>query len=222
MKEIFLYGKKEINHLKKVDPSLGLIIDEIGTIERKTIPDFFTALINSIVGQQISTKAQHTIWNRMTVKFPKMTPEALVNSSVEEIQSCGISMRKAGYIYNAANEIVCKKIDLDSFPHLSDQEICKQLSTLNGIGIWTAEMLMIFSLQRPDILSWGDLAIHRGLRMLHRKETISKELFEQYRQIYTPYNSTASLYLWAIAAGAYELEDPALTLKPKDSKKQKI
>ena len=86
----------------------------------------------------------------------------------------------------------------------------QELSALDGIGIWTAEMLMLFSMQRPDILSFGDLAILRGMRMLYHHRKITRELFEKYRRRYSPYGSVASLYLWAIAGGAIEgMEDYA-------------
>ena len=78
-----------------------------------------------------------------------------------------------------------------------------ELAKVNGVGMWTAEMLMLFSMQRPDIFSFGDLAIHRGLRMLYRHKEVSRELFERYRRRYAPHGSVASLYLWAIAGGAY-------------------
>ena len=87
---------------------------------------------------------------------------------------------------------------------MSDEEVCAKLSELNGIGVWTAEMLMIFSMQRPNVLSYGDLAIHRGLRMVYQHRKIDKEKFNKYWKRYTPYASVASLYLWAVAGGAID------------------
>ena len=81
-------------------------------------------------------------------------------------------------------------------------EVCKWLSSLNGIGVWSAEMLMLFFMQRPDILSYGDLAIQRGLRMIYHHRIIDRKLFEKYRRRYSPYGSVASLYIWAVAGGA--------------------
>ena len=93
---------------------------------------------------------------------------------------------------------------------LEDAEVCRRLSALRGIGVWTAEMLLLFSLQRPDILSYDDLAIRRGLRMLYRHKEMPRERFERYRRRFSPYGSLASLYLWAIAGGALpQLDDPA-------------
>jgi len=94
--------------------------------------------------------------------------------------------------------------------HKVDEEVCRELSALDGIGVWTAEMLMTFSMQRPDIISFGDLAIHRGLRMLYHHRKITRDLFDKYKRRYSPYATVASLYLWAIAGGAIpELRDRA-------------
>ena len=209
MKNIFQYGEKEISHLKKVDPDLGKIIDEIGHIEREVTSDLFTSLINAIVAQQISAKAANTVWSRLVELLKEITPTTIDEANVEDIQKCGMSMRKATYIKDAAHKVRFGELDIAALASLTDDEVCKRLSALNGIGIWTAEMLMIFSMQRPNILSWNDLAIHRGLRMLYRHQKIDKELFEKYRRRYSPYCSVASLYLWAISVGACGLEDYA-------------
>ncbi len=87
---------------------------------------------------------------------------------------------------------------------MSDDEVCARLSSLKGLGVWSAEMLMLFSMQRPDILSFGDLAIQRGLRMIYHHRKIERKLFEKYRRRFSPYNSVASLYIWAVAGGAIE------------------
>ena len=209
MTTIFIYGAKEIEYLKSVDSALGAAIDEIGPIERKVIPDLFTALVNSIIGQQISSKAMDTVWGRFKNQYPDITPKALNSAPIEEIQQCGMSMRKANYIKEAAAAIVDGELDIDELYTLTDEEVVKKLTALNGVGIWTAEMILIFSMQRPNVMSWGDLAIHRGLRMLHRHRKIDKKLFQKYKKRYSPYASVASLYLWEIAGGACNLKDYA-------------
>ena len=214
MATIFIYGAKEIEYLKNVDSKLGAAIDEIGPIERKIIPDLFTALVHSIIGQQISTKAMDTVWGSFKNQYADITPKALNSAPIEEMQQCGMSMRKANYIKDAAAAIVNGELDIDELYTLPDEEVVKKLMALNGVGIWTAEMILIFSMQRPDIMSWGDLGIHRGLRMLHRHRKIDKKLFLKYKRRYSPYASVASLYLWEIAGGACNLKDYA----PKKSK----
>ncbi|NLJ83129.1 MAG: DNA-3-methyladenine glycosylase 2 family protein, partial [Bacteroidales bacterium] len=145
--------------------------------------------------------ARNTIWKRIENKLNKITPTAIHNLPVEDIQQFGISFRKANYIKSAAQKITNGELNLNSLYKLSDKEVRNQLTQLNGVGIWTAEMLMIFSMQRPNILSYGDLAIHRGLQILYQQEKIDKDTFNEHWKRYTPYASVASLYLWEIASG---------------------
>ena len=201
---IFKYGDTEISYLKERDKRLAAAIDVIGQIRRETNPSLFSALVNSIVGQQISTKAQATIWQRMKSSLVKITPQNVLACTEAELQSFGISFRKASYIRAAAEKTVDGSLDINALRKKPDAEICKELVQLNGVGIWTAEMLMLFSIQRPDILSYGDLAIQRGMRILYRHKKITPPLFEKYRRRYSPYGSVASLYLWEIAGGALE------------------
>lgn len=100
--------------------------------------------------------------------------------------------------------------DISALDHMTDEQVIQELSSLKGIGVWTAEMIMTFCMQRPDAVSYGDLAIIRGMRMLYRHKEIDKAKFERYRKRYSPYGTVASLYLWAIAGSAIpELTDPA-------------
>ncbi|HHV65462.1 MAG TPA: DNA-3-methyladenine glycosylase 2 family protein [Peptococcaceae bacterium] len=197
---IFKYGQKEITYLKKMDKKLGQAIDRIGMIEREVIPDLFTALIHSIVSQQISAKAAVTVWNRLQERFGVISPETLTSASLTEIQQCGLSLRKASYIIGICNAVIQGELNLAEMSQLQDEEIIKRLSALKGVGKWTAEMLLIFSLERPDVVSWSDLGIRRGMMKLYGLKSLSPEQFSRYRKRYSPYGSVASLYLWAIAA----------------------
>lgn len=211
----FAYGQKELEYLKNKDKLLADAIDKIGHIERTVNPDLFSSLIHHVVGQQISIAAQKTIWKRMTDSFGKVTAEAVAACSIDELQKFGISFKKAEYMSVAANKVHSGELVLETLHEMDDAKIIEVLSALPGIGIWTAEMIMIFSMQRPNIFSYGDLAIHRGLRMLYHHRRVDKKLFEKYRRRYTPYCSVASLYLWAIACGAIEgMRDYAPKKKP--------
>lgn len=197
--EIFKYGDKEIEYLKKKDKKLGAAIEKIGIIERKITPDPFEALVSSIVSQQISSKAAETVWNRFTNVIGIVTPENIEKVSLEEIQGCGMSLRKVGYIKGIAEAAISGEVNFGELNDLADEEIVKKLSALKGVGVWTAEMLLIFSLCRPDVVSYGDLAIRRGMMNLYGHKELSKERFERYRKRYSPYGSVASLYLWALS-----------------------
>ncbi len=214
MKKNFQYSHVELDYLKKKDKKLARAIEQIGMVEREVHSDLFHALIHSIIGQQISTKAVQTIWLRLRALLPELTPQALASCELEQIQSLGMSFRKAQHILDIARLVASGELDIESLYQLSDAELCARLTQLNGIGVWTAEMLMIFSMQRPNILSYGDLAILRGIRMLYRHKKITKDLFAKYHRRYSPYASVASIYLWAIAGGAIEgLTDPAVKAK---------
>lgn len=204
MEEYFNYGDREIEYLRGRDKRLGEVIDRIGPIRRRVVPDLFAALVHSIVGQQISTKAQESIWRKIVEKFGDITPDNILAVTPDELQSVGISYRKVDYIRSAAEKISSGEFDITALTTMSDDEVCERLASLRGIGVWSAEMLMLFSMQRPDILSFSDLAIHRGLRMIYHHRKIDRRLFEKYRRRFSPYGSLASLYLWAVAGGAIE------------------
>jgi len=196
---LFKYGQTEINYLKQKDQILGAAIDRIGAVKRDIISDLFTALVHAIVGQQISVKAVATIWSRMKEHFGEITPQNIGTASVEEIQKCGLSTRKAVYIKNIANTVAQGTLNLQELYGLSDAEVIKCLSSLDGIGVWTAEMLLLNSMERPDIVSWSDMAIRRGMMKLYGMETLTKEQFEEYKKRYSPYGSVASIYLWKLS-----------------------
>lgn len=215
----FPYGEKEIAYLKKKDKKLGAIIDILGHPERPVIPDLFSGIVNSILSQQISTKAADTVWRRFNESFAPVTPEHLVTIADDEIKACGTTFRKVGYIKNISELVTSGAIDLSALSALPDEEFCCELAKLPGIGVWTAEMLLIHSLLRPDVLSYGDLAIIRGLRMVYRHRTITKEQFARYRKRYSPYGTIASIYLWRVSAGVIPgLIDPGA---PNTAKKKK-
>ena len=204
---VFSYGQTELDHLKRKDKKLARIIELIGPIERAVNPDLFSALIHSIVAQQIATKAATTVWNRLLDRCGEITAHCLYAMDAAEIQQCGLSMRKARYIHGASRAVVLQELSLDEFPALPDAEIIARLAALEGIGVWTAEMLLIFSLQRPNIVSWGDLAIRRGMMALYGLKRLEKSQFDSYCKRYSPYGSVASLYLWALAAKKPEAMD---------------
>lgn len=196
----FPYGDKEVSYLKERDKQLGRVIDEIGPIRRQVILDPFEALVNSIISQQISKKAAATVSRRMYELLDQaISPRSVWRAGLASIQGCGMSQRKAEYIVGIAQAALDGRVDFDTLYTLSDEEVIGKLTSLRGVGVWTAEMLLIFSLCRPDVVSYGDLAIRRGMMKLYGLEELSKAQFVKYAQRYAPYGSVASLYLWAVA-----------------------
>lgn len=195
----FQYSNKETDYLKKRDPILGATIDRIGLVKREINTDIFSSLISSIISQQISTKSAITVENRLKELIGDFTAENILAADVDSIQKCGMSMRKASYIKGIGEAAISNEVDFPNLHNLPDEEVIKELTSLKGVGEWTAEMLLIHSLERPDILSFKDLGIRRGLMRLYGLDEISKEDFEIYRERYSPYGTVTSLYLWEIS-----------------------
>ncbi|WP_339316803.1 DNA-3-methyladenine glycosylase 2 family protein [Paenibacillus sp. FSL R10-2734] len=197
--KFFEYGQADIDYLRSVDPVLGAAMTQMGKVGRVVIPDLFTALIYAIVGQLISVKAVQTIWARMQDRFGEITPQQLAIHTADEIQACGMTMKKAVCIHDISNLVAQGDFKLEELYGLSDQEVVQRLMTLKGIGKWTAEMMLLNSMERPDVISWGDIAIRRGMVKLYGLDTLTKDQFEQYRLTYSPLGSVASIYLWEIS-----------------------
>ena len=211
----FAYGEEETDYLKKKDNRMAEVIDRIGHVKRKVDTDLFSAVVHHIVGQQISTKAQATIWKRMRDELGTVDAAAVLGAGVEKMQSFGMTFRKAEYIIDFARKIESGEFDLDGIWEKPDDEAIRELRGLKGVGVWTAEMILLFCMQRPNVFSYDDLAIQRGLRMVYHHRKIDRGLFEKYRRRFSPYGSVASLYLWAVSGGAIpELHDYA----PKEKK----
>ena len=199
----FAYGETECSYLRQKDKRLCAVIDRIGHIERAVDTDLFSSVVHHIIGQQISTKAQATIWCRCQDTLGEVNAEAILTAGVPKLQSLGMTFRK-----DFAEKVHTGVFSLDAVAHMDDEDAIRALSSLKGIGVWTAEMILLFCLQRPDIFSYDDLAIQRGLRMVYHHREIDRRLFEKYRRRFHPYCSVASLYLWAVAGGAIpEMKD---------------
>lgn len=200
----FEYGETETEYLKSRDRRFASVIDAVGHIERDCWDDVFTSIVRNIVGQQISSKAMATVWGRFADGLGEISARSLLDAGPERIQSFGISHRKTSYIMDLANRAAVGEFDPDALGEMSDDEAIRALTSLKGVGVWTAEMTLLFCLRRKNILSRDDLAIQRGLRMIYGHRQISREMFERYRRRFSPYCSVASLYIWAVAGGAVE------------------
>lgn len=205
----FEISPDQLTCLATRDKKLGRLIERVGVIKREIIPDAFTGLVRAIIAQQISNAALASVWNRFK-ELQIFTPELLAETPNEKLQSCGISRQKTIYIKGIAQAFTIGQLSHDKLACLDEQSLLETLCAYKGIGQWTAEMLMIFTFQKKNVLSYGDGAIRKGLRMLYLHREITPALFEKYKKRYRPNGSIASLYLWELASGKYsEYSDPA-------------
>lgn len=202
-------GKDALDALTQQEPLLGEVIARMGPIERAGFDDPFAALVHSVIGQLISRKAADTVWQRLQNRAGEITPQRMANLSIEELRSCGLSERKGQSLHAIAAAIESGELDFACAKSMTDQEIIQQLIALPGIGVWTAEMLLLFALDRRDVVSYMDLGIRGGMMRLYGIEKLSKKQFQVLRQKYSPYGSTASLYLWALYGEARGEKDAA-------------
>ncbi len=149
---------------------------------------YFEDLVNAICSQQLSGKAAETIFGRVKSLLSKITPKNILSKTDQELRGCGLSWQKVSYIKDLAEHVISNKLKVESLNTLSDEEVIKELVAVKGIGRWTAEMFLMFSLARPDILPKDDLGINKALKNLKIKSIYTKK--------WKPYRTVASWYLW--------------------------
>lgn len=198
MSNYFPYGQLEMDTLISADPILGEVIKQVGFIPRTISPNPFLSIVRNIIGQQISTKAAVTVFARFSEAIGEVTPQNIYFADAEHLRSCGISHRKIANLKEISRRVLEHELELDKIPQMTDPEAIHYLSQLPGVGVWTAEMLLLFTYQRPDIVSYGDLIIKRGMERIYGIEKITKKEFLQIRTSYHPFGSIASFYLWHI------------------------
>lgn len=190
------YGDQELVYLAKRDKKLAALIERSGYLHCELRENLFASIIRSIAIQQISNKAAETVCRRLEEQFPGVTPQVLGKVSAEQIQKIGISMRKAGYIKGVCDAALSGEIDFELLREMNEEDIMLKLTALKGVGVWTVEMLLLFSLGHKDVLSWNDYAIRKGICLLYGHKELDRSRFDRYRKRYSPYGSVASLYLW--------------------------
>lgn len=164
--------------------------------------DVFQSLVRSIVYQQLSTHAARAIHGRVLALFPKEkpTPELLLKIPAKKLRAAGLSIQKIEYVRDLARKCLDGTIDSKRLPKLSSAEIIEHLTAVKGVGEWTAHMVLIFTLQRPDILPTGDLGIRKGFQIAYKLRTLpSKKEMEKLAMPWKGHESIASWYLWRVA-----------------------
>ncbi len=189
------FKESDYNDLSSKDDKISELIKQTGILEYEYNPDLFENLVYNIINQQISMKAADSIWNKLKSNLV-VTPENINLVKIGDISLCGISENKASYIKDTASKIVNGEIDLQELKTKSDDEIVSTLTKLRGVGKWTADMMLIFSFGRKNILSYEDYGIRRGICKLYGFDSISREEFDNYKKLYSPNCTLASLYLW--------------------------
>lgn len=188
---------KALRHLRK-DLILRKIIKEYQLQELDRESDLFQDLIESIINQQLSGKAAATIFNRFKIlfgnKFP--APAQILKMPDEKIRACGISYPKIKYIKGLCQAIVDKNLDIEKIPTLKDEEVIIELTKIKGIGRWTAEMILIFSLKRLDVFSIGDLGLRTAVSRFYKIERENLKEIEKVSLKWSPFRSLAARYLW--------------------------
>jgi DNA-3-methyladenine glycosylase II len=199
---------KARKQLAASDPTMAALIERLGKIDLATRlrrrkeerpPDAYGALLRAIVGQQLSTKAARTIYGRVIDLFDGTTPspEQLLEADESDLRAAGLSGRKVEYIRDLASHVIEGELELDRLDQLGDAEVIEEIVAVRGLGVWTAEMFLMFHLERPDVLSGGDLGIRKAVQIEYELEEMPPpakvlEIGEPWR----PHRSLASLYLW--------------------------
>jgi DNA-3-methyladenine glycosylase II len=186
-------------HLRRRDPVLRSVIKRVGPVTVKLEKNRFQALVRSIIAQQISGKAARAIGQRLmeSIRPQRLTPEVIAAIPIEKLRSVGLSPQKAAYLHDLAAHIADGRVKLSRAHRLSDDEVIEQLVQVKGIGVWTAQMFLIFSLGRPDVFPHGDYGVRAAIRNLYGLQDLpnkaqSFEIAEPWR----PYASIAAWYCW--------------------------
>ena len=207
MEKLQLEASREIlAYLKERDTVLGALIDRTGPLSVTLSQDYFSSLASAIVGQQLSNRVAEVLWDRLSGFCDgSVTPEKLAEAETEDLRAIGLSYGKVSYLKALAGHVLDGSLELPRFSGLADEEIIRQLTAVKGIGPWTAEMFLIFSLGREDVYSMGDGGLLRAVQTLYGLEGKGgkgdKAALAEITGRWAPYRTFASLYLWRALDG---------------------
>jgi len=190
----FLFKDKYIGPLiKKYDPC---------KIKPRTKKNYFEDLVDAITGQQLSGKAARTIFERVKTKCGgKITPEKLKELTIEELRKCGLSYAKCSYVKDLADKVLSKELQVTKLGKLPDEEVMQELIAVKGIGRWTSEMFLMFTLARQDVFPVDDLGIGKGMQKLLKRKIKSQNM-AKFAERWKPYRTLAAWYVWEIVDNA--------------------
>ena len=185
-------AKKE---LSRKDDVLHEIINEFDDLELVSRGDLFYTLIRSVIGQQISVKAASTVWSRFCERIGDIEPKNILLADIEELRSCGLSQRKAEYVIGISES--WSDYDSIEWKEMSDEEIIQELIKLRGVGKWTAEMILIFTMLRPDVFPIGDIGMIRGIEKSYNSgERMSIDELYAISEKWKPWRTVACCFMW--------------------------
>lgn len=186
----------EAEKVLKGDKHLGPLIEKYGPCKIIKHPKskYFESIVRDIIGQQLSVKAASTIYSRLEDMLEVVTPETIIKSKHEELRKLGLSNAKAWYVTDLSERVLDKRLHLDKLDNMDDDAVKKELIEVKGIGKWTAEMFLMFTLARPDIFPIEDLGLRNGFKKV--VGDYSNEKMEKYAKRWSPYRTVASWYLW--------------------------
>lgn len=190
------------NHFKRVDSKLFKVLEKIEENLEEISPilpqEYFLHLCREIISQQLGSKVANKFLERFIVLFPdkKITSKALLKLSDEKLRGIGVSWAKVKYLRNLASKIENKEVILQNLPSFKDEDVILHLTKVKGIGNWTAEMFLMFSLGRPNIFSHGDLGLRRAIEKIYNLKNPNKEKVEKLTQKWSPYRTWACRILW--------------------------
>ena len=188
-----------LRHLRSADPVLARLMERVGPYTLKLDPDRFRNLARSIISQQISVKAASSIRLRLEQFLAphKMTAASLAGCSIEDLRSVGVSPQKSGYLLDLSAKVVSGEVRLKQLARMSDDRAIAELVKIKGVGVWTAQMVLMFSLGRLDVLAHDDLGLRSAMRNLYRLDDLpGKQQCLEIAAPWRPYASIASWYLW--------------------------
>ena len=190
--------RKAIVHLKRSDPVLAAIIERIGPYRIEYGEPTFHSLAEAIVYQQLNGKAAVTIFKRFTdLAGDPVTPQGILKLSEEQMRAAGLSKQKLSYLRDLAAKAQTGIVDFARLPNLSDEEVIEHLTQIKGIGVWTAQMFLMFALRRPNVLPTGDYGVQMAIRKLYKRRKLPKPAqMEKLAKCWEPYRSVACWYLW--------------------------
>lgn len=193
--------KKILDHFKKVDKILFEASKKYGGVEiivARNTKDYFVSLCDEIISQQLSKRVGDVIFDRFKKLFPNenISAKGIFRLKQEDLRATGMSNSKAGFIMDLSRKICKREVELEGLVYLDNEEIIKELTKIKGIGPWTAEMFLMFTLGREDVFSHGDLGLRNAIKKLYNLEDTTKEYIEELSMKWSPYRTYACRVLW--------------------------